>query len=66
MNLDSFEEIHAKGMIADKKVLVKSRVVVLLDLLHCLLHPLLKLDKGAINFKGELLVVYFYNNISNN
>jgi hypothetical protein len=49
MSLDFLEEIYAKGRIVDMKVLAKNKVVVLLDLFHCFLHLLLKLDRGSIN-----------------
>jgi hypothetical protein len=50
MNLDFLEKICAKGKIANRKVLAKSKIMVLLDLLHCLFHPLLQLDGGTISF----------------
>jgi hypothetical protein len=66
MNLDFFEEIHAKGRITHKKVLAKNKVVVLLNLLHCLFHPFLKLDGGTINLQGELFIIHLHIDISNN
>jgi hypothetical protein len=66
MNLDLLEKICAKGRITHKKVLAKSKVVVLLDLLHCLLHLFLKFDGGTISLQGELLIVHFHSDISSN
>jgi hypothetical protein len=45
MNLEFLEEIRAKGMIIDRKVLRKNKIVVLLDVFHCLLHLLLSLTR---------------------
>jgi hypothetical protein len=66
MKLDFFEKLFAKSRITHKKVLAKSKLVVLFDLLYCLLHLLLKLDGGMINFQRELLIVHFHNDISSN
>jgi hypothetical protein len=66
MNLDFLEEISVKGKITHMKVLAKSKVVVLLDQLHCLFHLFFKLDGGAISLQGELLIVNLDNDISNN
>jgi hypothetical protein len=65
MNLDFLEEIRAKNMITQKKVLEECGVVVFPNLFHCLFHSLFELDGRAFTFQGELLIVQLYN-ISNN
>jgi len=44
MNMDFLQKIWIEGMIAHNKVFVKNKVLVLIDMLHSLLHPLFELD----------------------
>jgi hypothetical protein len=44
MNMDFLQKIQIEGMIAHNKMFVENRVLVLIDLLHSLLHPLFELD----------------------
>jgi hypothetical protein len=40
----SYKEIQIESMIAHNRVFVENEVMVLIDLLHSLLHPLFELD----------------------
>jgi hypothetical protein len=44
MNVDFLQKIWIEGMIAHNKVFVENGIMVLIDLLHSLLHPLFEFD----------------------